>query len=460
MLTRNYLKFIWFITVALIAAKADAQFLWKTDSTTTTATDSIMVNGVLPDSTIMQMTEAELFVWAFENDSLPTDSLPQYEQVTLPKDFFTPAIYTNYQVMDTLSFTEPLPDLTNPATKWINQINDQARFIDRFRQNYWLNHLGTVKYNVATLPEPPKKYEATVDAESARIIVKEITIDKSKVSADATVAEVKRKNWLTNFDFALQFSQAYISPNWYQGGNNNLNMLINAVYSIKLNTAFHPELLFETTAQYKLAMNSAPDDTLRSYNISQDMFQINSKFGYKAIKHWYYTVTFLLKTPIFHGYKSNTRNLTAALFSPGEINFGLGMSYSYQNPKKTFTFGASISPMSYNLKTILNSRMPAQNYGIEAGHKTASQIGSSAELTWTWKMAYNITYTSRLFSFTDYDYLQGDWQNTFTFNINRYLSTNLFIDLRYDSSKPRMADSNWHLWQLKEILSFGFSYKM
>ena len=136
------------------------------------------------------------------------------------------------------------------------------------------------------------------------------------------------------------------------------------------------------------------------------------------------------------------------------------MSYSYQNPKKTFTFGASISPMSYNLKTVLNSHMPVTNYGIDAGHKTASQIGSSAELTWTWKMAYNITYNARVFGFTDYDYMQADWQNTFTFNINRFLSTNLFIDLRYDSSQPRRADSNWHLWQLKEILSFGFSYKI
>ena len=457
MLTRNYLKFIVVAATIISAVKVNAQFVWKTDSTATVMTDSTLA---MDSDTTAMMTEAEMFVWAFENDALATDSLPQYEPVALPKEFFTPAIYTNYQILDTLTYTEPLPDLNTPATKWINQINDQARFIDQFRQNYWLNHLGSVKYNVATLPEPPKKYEASVDAKSARIIVKEINIDKSKVSADATVAEVKRKNWLTNFDFALQFSQAYISPNWYQGGNNNLNMLLNAVYSIKLNTAFHPNLLFETTAQYKLSMNSAPDDTLRSYNISQDMFQLNSKFGYKAIKHWYYTVTFLLKTPIFHGYKSNTRNLTAALFSPGEINLGLGMSYSYQNPKKTFTFGASISPMSYNLKTVLNSRMPVTNYGIEAGHKSVSQIGSSAELTWTWKMAYNITYTSRLFSFTDYEYLQGDWQNTFTFNINRYLSTNLFIDLRYDSSKPRMADTNWHLWQLKEVLSFGFNYKI
>lgn len=182
-------------------------------------------------------------------------------------------------------------------------------------------------------------------------MIEEINIDKSGVTADATL-EVKRKNWIHNFDLAIQFSQAYISPNWYQGGNNNLNILLNAIYSVKLNQAFHPNLLFETTLQYKLAMNSAPDDTLRSYNISENMFQLNSKFGYKAASRWYYTVNLLLKTPVLNNYKSNTTNLTAALFSPGELNVGIGMTYNYENPKKTFKLDTSISPIAYNLKTV------------------------------------------------------------------------------------------------------------
>ena len=30
--------------------------------------------------------------------------------------------------------------------------------------------------------------------------------------------------------------------------------------------------------------------------------------------------------------------------SPGELNVGVGMTYNYANPKKTFTLDASISP--------------------------------------------------------------------------------------------------------------------
>ena len=76
-----------------------------------------------------------------------------------------------------------------------------------------------------------------------------------------------------------------------------------------------------------------------------------------------------------------------------------------------------------------------------------------------WKMAYNITYSSRLYVFSDYTYVQGDWENTFSFDINRYLSTQLYIHLRYDSQTKAVDDSKWHKWQLREVLSFGLSYK-
>ena len=66
---------------------------------------------------------------------------------------------------------------------------------------------------------------------------------------------------------------------------------------------------------------------------------------------------------------------------------------------------------------------------------------------------------SRLFVFTDYTYLQSDWENTISFDINRFLSTQLYVHVRYDSSTPRLEDSKWHTWQIKEILSLGFSYK-
>jgi hypothetical protein len=75
-----------------------------------------------------------------------------------------------------------------------------------------------------------------------------------------------------------------------------------------------------------------------------------------------------------------------------------------------------------------------------------------------WQIAYNIKLTSTLTAFTDYSYIQGDWENTLAFTINRFLSTQIYVHLRYDSTTARADDSAWHKWQLKEVLSFGFSY--
>ena len=88
-----------------------------------------------------------------------------------------------------------------------------------------------------------------------------------------------------------------------------------------------------------------------------------------------------------------------------------------------------------------------------------SEVGSNAEVKVSWDIMWNINYTSRFFVFTDYDYLQGDWQNTVNFSINRYLSTQIFVHLRYDSSTPKDDQKSWGRWQLKEILSFGLQYQ-
>lgn len=73
-----------------------------------------------------------------------------------------------------------------------------------------------------------------------------------------------------------------------------------------------------------------------------------------------------------------------------------------------------------------------------------------------WNILWNITYQSRIFLFTDYKYFQGDWENTISFNINKFLSTQIYAHLRYDTSVPSHA--SWKKFMLREILSFGLSY--
>ena len=74
-------------------------------------------------------------------------------------------------------------------------------------------------------------------------------------------------------------------------------------------------------------------------------------------------------------------------------------------------------------------------------------------------MTSNISLRSRFFTFSDYNVIQADWENTLLFEINRFLTTQIYAHLRYDSQGIRAEDSNWKKLQLKEILSIGFAYK-
>ena len=104
----------------------------------------------------------------------------------------------------------------------------------------------------------------------------------------------------------------------------SLTAILNLVYNVKLNQKFYPKLLFETNISYKLGINSSPDDTIRSYNISEDLFQLNSKFGYKAFRRWYYSTSVQFKTQLLQSYNTNSTTLRSAFMSPSQTNVGVG----------------------------------------------------------------------------------------------------------------------------------------
>lgn len=392
-------------------------------------------------------TQLDTLLNRFLADSIRIDSVIPCDSVKV-----LPVIDSDSTIIS--PFNNDAKQLNN--NKYENWIDREASLSNNYQsaeRSQSIDH-NKIKYNIDTSSKITHKVQ-NADPSKSKLTIGEQNLNNISYVGEA---DINRRNWLHSFNGSLQFSQAYISPNWYQGGNNNLNMLLNGEFDIKLNEKFHPNLLFETNFKYKLAMNSAPEDTLRNYSISDEIFQINSKFGVRAAKRWFYSIQAQLKTQFFNGYKSNTNDLKAALLSPGELNVGLGMTYNYANEKNTFTFDASVSPLSYNLKSCINSRMNETDFGIKEGRMFASQFGSSGEGKLKWNISHNIVLSSRLFVFTDYKYFQGDLENTLSFAINKFLSTQINLHLRYDSSTPLVEGSKWNKFQLKEILSFGFAY--
>lgn len=352
---------------------------------------------------------------------------------------------------------EPMPAVLTPL--WIENRIEAMRIIDEARYRTMIDKPGSVVYIQALLPDPPELTDRKHNLSEE--IIADIPEFIHEDNAPVAIDDIRPINWFHTFNGAVQFSQAYLSPNWYQGGHNALTLLVNFFWNVKLNEVYHPNLLLDNTVSYKLALNSTPQDTHHNYSVSEDIFQWNFKFGVKAFKKWFYSLTTQFKTQLLNTYGENSDIRKASFLSPGTLNFGLGMTYSTTNKPKTLKFNASISPLSYNLNTCIDLKVDPVQYNIPAGAKTKSEIGSNAELTLQWQMTPNILWRSRLFSFTDYKYFLSDWENTFSFTINRFLSTQIYVHLRYDSSTEITdvaATKRWRYWMLKEMLSFGFSY--
>ena len=391
-------------------------------------------------------------------DSLSkVDLRPQRENM-----LYLPVVFVSYN-MDRLPritlpvwnpFDEKKPTLDYDRT-WYDNLKWSLDF-----ERYHLNQLAVetpwlVPYNINMMPEPPKQYEVKLDIKKNILTIEE---RKLKMPTDAPEAQVKQRNWIHAFDASLQFSQSYLSENWYQGGTKNLNMISSVNYFLQLNKNLHPNLLYELGIQYKLGINSAPDDELRNYSINEDLFQINTKFGLKATKKFYYSMNLQFKTQLLQNFKTNTWDIAASFLTPGEFNAGIGMAYSTKNQKETFVFDASLSPLSYNMKICrATHRIDSSAFGIETGKHLGHEVGSSGECKITWNASRHISISSRVFAFSDYSYIQGDWETTIDFSFNKFLSTRVYAHLRYDNSSDWNQD--WKYWQFKEIFSLGLQYK-
>lgn len=353
-------------------------------------------------------------------------------------------------------YTMPQVMTGDVTPTWLRDAMQANRLQENFIYNSIIDNPGLADYAYWDLPVPPRLPEEdySIHAYIKSMNLPPVKVDDTVISGFA----IDKRHWLHTLNMALQFSQAFMSRNWYQGGNNYLSLLGNFYWDVQLNQVYHPKLMFQSTLSYKLGLNSVQDDEFRNYSISEDLFQYNVKFGYKAAHNWYYSVTGQFKTQLLNNYKKNTNTRIASFLTPGELNFGLGMTYSHQNKKKTFTLNASIAPVSYNLKTAISQKIDHGLFKIDQDKRSVSDIGSNGELTVNWQIWKNVNYKSRLFVFTDYGSFLGDWQNTLEFQFNRFFSTQIYANLRYDSEVDPNKSPGWNKWMLKEILSIGLSY--
>ena len=337
---------------------------------------------------------------------------------------YAPLVYDNYSssVVDghRAGTASQLYNL-DAGDEWLQEALDNSARARRLRQRAMIENPQLVAYNANRLPEAPPEGVISVDPRQGMLTIAPAQV----VVDDVTPPEVPAPpvhDWLHVFNASLQFTQAYISGNWYQGGENNLALLGSINWNCNLNQDLHPNWLFNNALSYKLGASTTHGDSIRKYMINEDNFLFSSQLGYKAVKNWYYSAMLNFTTQFMNNYKVNTRTMTAAFLSPAELNIGLGMTYSYKKADDRM-FTLAIAPISYNLKYCRNiTDIDPTRFGIDAGHHSKSTVGSNFEAKWLWRFSPTVMFSSRLYMFTNYEYVQGDWENTLDLSIGKYLT--------------------------------------
>ena len=265
---------------------------------------------------------------------------------------------------------------------------------------------------------------------------------------------VKRPNfWTFSGDYALQFLQNYVSGNWYKGGESNYSALVSLVMQANYNNK--QKVKWENRLELKYGMQSSRSDSLHSFKSTEDLIRLTSKLGLQATKRWYYTVQFIGNTQFSHSYRSNDPKIYSAFAAPLNINLSIGMDYSVDWMNHRLKGNFHLAPLAYNMKYTRMLEL-TRRLGIKDGNHFLHDFGSEFTVDLEWQLMESLTWKTRLYGYSTYKRTELEWENTFSFRFNRYISSRVFIYPRFDDGVSR--DDHYAFWQLKEFASIGFQY--
>lgn len=329
------------------------------------------------------------------------------------------------------------------------------RLAQTILQNAEIEQIGQIQYDQKNLPQPEK-------------LVYQLNSNKPptwvKPVAPGTIAKADTKNlpkipynpWRKFGYSKLQLTQTYVSPNWSKGGESNMAGL--AQVYLEANYRDSKNVAFDNSLDIKIGLNTVSNDTLRNLNVSTDQLRLLSKLGIRMYNDWYYTVSGEFTTQFLNNYKTNTWTMKSSLFSPAKLFVGLGIDYKKSNRKKGYDLSVLVTPLTLKMNYLYDiENFKPSNYGIDEGKHLGKELGSKIAANLTWTLSEQVKWTSKFYYYTDFTYVDSDWENTLDFSLNNNFTTSIYVHLKADDRLERAPGES--LIQMQELFSFGMMYR-
>ena len=334
------------------------------------------------------------------------------------------------------------------------EMDSLDRMLDKTLMNIYLSRPDLVKSTESRLAVVGAPIPEGAPRKSNIDIVDDVAPKAIEIEATPMNIYVKKPNfWTVKGDYYLQFLQNYVSDNWYKGGESNYSMLGSITMQANYNNK--QKVKWDNKLELRLGYQTSKGDTLYKYKTSEDLIRYTGKLGLQATKRWYYTLQLIAQTQFAKGLKSNDKFVYSDFMSPFKLNLSVGMDYNIDWLNHRLKGSAHIAPLAFNWKYVGREDL-ATRYGLSEGQHGMTDYGSEFTLDFTWQVADNLKWKSRLYGYTTYERAELEWENTISFQFNKYISTNIFLYPRFDDGANREEGKSY--WQFKEYASVGFSY--
>jgi len=267
--------------------------------------------------------------------------------------------------------------------------------------------------------------------------------------------------WKAGGTFSFAFSQVSLT-NWAPGGENSVsgNGQANLFLNYNENKSSWENFLGASYGLMK--QGSVP------VRKTTDRLEIYSKFGYRAVNKWFYTVMAKFNTQFAEGYNyPNDSVIISKAMAPAYISISAGMDF-----KPSDKFNLYFAPVSGKLTLVKDDSLSARGaFGVDPGQTTRSEFGGFMKVKYTDDIMKNVNLLTTVDLFSNYienpQYIDVSWELILTMTINKWLTANINTHLVFDKDiliqefddLGVLTDEKARV-QFKELIGIGLTFKL